>query len=854
MSNDTQKPKPKSCFDCVKSIESVYTGGCVATSTDERQIFTTCNEDIAVLDLVSGEKLAELKGDTEAITCFALKPDGAHLVSASRSMQVTVWDLSSYKAERSFKAHDAPIIAMDIDSTSTLVATGSADSTVKVWDIDRGYCTHNFKGHSGLITSVRFHPCKDRICLVSASDDGSIRVWNLKHRKCEAVLNSHVSVVRAIDFTEDYSDHSGSNGQRQYMVTAGRDSVINVWDWKRKALVRTIPVYESLEAAGILHPEIASCFGSGHGHIIYSGGERGVVRLWDMDSGEEVLAQTKELNSKHAFVDVLYLPQSQNLVAVTNDQNLLFYNAADRLDRVRQIVGYNEEIIDMAYVGHAHTHLAVATNTEQLRIYDTSNLNCELAYGHKDIILALNVHACGAIIATGSKDNTAIIWAVNMNAMPSQRIVCVAVAIGHNKAVGAVSLSHNSDSLFMVSGSEDRTVKMWDLSPLRAVFDAPERAASIISNSGPLKLQTLYTFQAHDRDINTIRISPDNKTFATGSQDKTAKIWDVGTGTLQGTLQGHRRGVWNVTFSPIDRVIATASSDRTIKLWSLSDYACLKTLEGHTNSVLCTEFLSSGTQLASTGSDGLVKLWNINNAECILTLDKHESKIWTLAKQNSEEHIATGGADSVIRIWKDTTQDETERICREESQVLEQQQALDNFLLIKDYRNAITLALSLGQPHRLLTILQNVMMAAECRQSIQNSEDLPKVIEAGGTDAVLGNTAIDEVIGTLSPEQLECLLGYVRVWNTNGRHSRIAQATLHCILTQYTSQDILALPSAKDLIAAIQPYSERHFSHLDTLLTGSFIIDYTLHAMDVFGTASMDVLDAGDSGDGSIHD
>ncbi|KAJ2802879.1 U3 small nucleolar RNA-associated protein 13, partial [Coemansia guatemalensis] len=655
-------------FDCVRSIESVYTGGCVVTSADERRIFTTCNEDIAVLDLDSGEKLAELKGDTEAITCFALKPDGAHLVSASRSMQVTVWDLLSFKAERSFKAHDAPIIAMDIDSTSTLVATGSADSTVKVWDIDRGYCTHSFKGHSGLITSVRFHPNKDKICLVTASDDGAIRVWNLKQRKCEAVLTSHVSVVRAIDFTEDDSNPSGSNDRRQYMVTAGRDSVINVWDWKRKALVRTIPVYEPLEAAGILRPEVSSCFGSDHGRIIFSGGERGVVRLWDMDSGEEVLAQTKELNSKHAFVDVLYLPQLQNLVAVTNDQNLLFYDATDRLERVRQIVGYNEEIIDMAYVGHAHTHLAVATNTEQLRIYDTGNLNCELAYGHKDIILALDVHTCGAIIATGSKDNTAIIWAVNMNAPPSQRIVCVATAIGHNKAVGAVGLSHDGGSLFMVSGSEDRTVKMWDLSPLRAIFDSPDQAASIIGKSGPLKLQTLYTFQAHDRDINSICVSPDNKTFATGSQDKTAKVWDVATGTQLGILQGHRRGVWNVAFSPTDRVIATSSGDRMIKLWSLSDYACLKTLEGHTNSVLCTEFLSAGTQLASTGSDGLVKLWNISNAECVLTLDKHESKIWTLAKQKSEEYIATGGADSVIRIWKDTTQDETERLCREEAQ------------------------------------------------------------------------------------------------------------------------------------------------------------------------------------------
>ncbi|KAJ2779012.1 U3 small nucleolar RNA-associated protein [Coemansia javaensis] len=822
MSAEAGRPKLKSCLDCQKSIESVYTGGRVAVDRDERRLFAACGEDIAVLDLATGDKLAELKGDTEIVTAFAVKPDGAHLVSASRSLQVSVWSLQSFAVERSFKAHDAPIIAIDIDATSTLVATGSADNTVKVWDIDRGYCTHNFKGHGGLVTAVRFHPQRDRLSLVTASDDGMVRVWDLKQRKCTAVLESHVSIVRSIDFTHDDGG--------KYMVTAGRDSVINVWDWGRKALVRTIPVYESVEAAGLLQDRAAASFGPQHTRVVFSGGERGAIRLWDMDTGEELFAQAKELNAKHTFVDVIYLPHSQQLVAATSDQNLLFYDAVDRLARTRQIVGFNEEIIDLAYVGNAHTHIAVATNTEQLRVYDTHNLSCELGYGHKDTILALAAHSSGAILATGSKDNTVRVWAIDMDAPPTRRIVCIAVAVGHTKAVGAVALAHGTDVLLMATGSEDRTVKMWDLSPLRAAFEDPAGAALAAEGSGPTKLQTLYTFQAHDRDINSVCIAPDNRIFATASQDKTAKIWDVATGKQLACLQGHRRGVWSAAFSPADRVIATASGDRTIKLWSLSDHACLKTLEGHTNSVLRVEFLSGGTQLASTGSDGLVKLWTIKDTECVLTLDSHENKVWALAKRPDEAFIATGGADSTIRIWKDTTQQEIERLHGEEARTLEQQQALDNFLLVKDYRNAITLALSLDQPHRLLTMLQDAMAApgrsGDGEAGSGSEED---------ARAILGSTAIDEVIGTLSPEHLERLLGYVRSWNTNGRFARVAQAALHCVLTQYTSQAILALPSAKALIAAIHPYSERHFGRLDDLLTKSFIVDYTLHAMDALG-------------------
>ncbi|KAJ2777307.1 U3 small nucleolar RNA-associated protein [Coemansia interrupta] len=840
MSTSNDKLLPKSCFACVKSIESVYTGGCVAVSKDETRLFTTCNEDIEVLDLHTGVKLAELKGDTEIVTSFAVKPDGTHLVSASRSQMMNIWDLSTYKIARSFKAHDAPVIAMDIDQTSTLVATGSADSTVKVWDIDRGYCTHNFKGHGGLITSVKFHPGKASLRLVSASDDGAIRVWNLNTGKCESVLESHVSVVRSIDFTQD--------DDGQYMVTAGRDRVINVWSWKRRALERTIPAYETLEAAGLLSTDSEIGLDTRRQHVIYSCGERGTIRLWDMSTGEQIFEQTKELNAKHSFVSALYLPQAQDIVAITNDQNLLFYQTTKKLERVRQIVGYNEEVIDMAYVGEDQKYLAVATNTEQLRIYNTDDINCELAYGHKDIILCLGVHNSCRIIATGSKDNSALVWVVNMDAPVNQRVVCVATAVGHTKAVGAICLAQGTDCAFMLTGSEDRTVKMWDLKPLRSIFDHPERAASAVSSTGPVKLRSLYTFQAHDKDINSICVAPNDNIFATGSQDKTAKVWDVATGKQLGALQGHRRGVWNVSFSPVDRVIATTSADRTAKLWSLSDFSCLKTLEGHTNSVLRVEFMTRGTQLMTTGSDGLIKLWNINNAECVLTLDKHENKIWATAKQSSEEFIATGGADSVIHIWKDTTNEEIERLHKEDARLLEQQQALDNFLMSKDYRNAIMLTLSLDQPHRLLGIFKEALSAAEHRHSTASPDDNDSDnIEA--KSAIIGSHAIDDVVGSLAPEQLGRLLGYVRNWNTNGKFAHIAQAVLYCILTRYTTQAILDLPSAKDLISAIQPYSERHFSRLDGLLTDSFIVDYTLHAMDSIHPTGMETLTIGGDDD-----
>ena len=96
---------------------------------------------------------------------------------------------------------------------------------------------------------------------------------------------------------------------------------------------------------------------------------------------------------------------------------------------------------------------------------------------------------------------------------------------------------------------------------------------------------------------------------------------------LIGTCKGHKRGVWTLRFSKTERILATGSGDKTIKLWNLDDFSCVKTFEGHTNSVLRVDFINAGMQLVSSASDGLVKLWNVRDEECTTTLDNHEDKV-----------------------------------------------------------------------------------------------------------------------------------------------------------------------------------------------------------------------------------
>ncbi|CAH3195741.1 unnamed protein product, partial [Porites evermanni] len=184
-----------------------------------------------------------------------------------------------------------------------------------------------------------------------------------------------------------------------------------------------------------------------------------------------------------------------------------------------------------------------------------------------------------------------------------------------------------------------------------------------------------FTEKAHDRDINSITVSPNDKLLATGSQDKTARIWVIASGSSLGTLRGHKKGVWCVKFSPVDQCLATSSADSTIKIWALSDLTCVKTFEGHTSSVLRICFITRGMQLISSGSEGLLKLWTIKTNECIKTFDQHLDK-----------------------------------------------QELSNLVSGKKYLEAIALAITLNQPFRVLSIIKDVLL-------VQNGlEELTKAV------------------------------------------------------------------------------------------------------------------------------
>lgn len=380
-------------------------------------------------------------------------------------------------------------------------------------------------------------------------------------------------------------------------------------------------------------------------------------------------------------------PSSETqLIAATLEQNILFYNA-ESMSREKLVVGFNDEIIDCVTLPD-NKRAVVATNSAQVRMFDLDTLDSDLLVGHTDIVLSLDVSACGRFLVTGSKDKTVRFWHLG----PTGESVCVAVCSGHAESVGAVTFSRGlNGTLYAVSGSRDRTLKMWDASPLLKLGDTPDPSA-------PLHiLNTTANAIGHEKDVNTLAVAPHDKLIASGSQDRTVCLWDQSL-TKVGTLKGHKRGVWSVEFSPVDKVLASCSGDKTIKIWSISDFTCLKTFEGHTNSVLRVQFLNAGMQLVSAGSDSVVKLWTIKTNECTSTFEGHEAKIWAMCLTKDQKRLVTGGADSLLHVWRDVSEEQADEAAADAEARVQKEQKLSNAMRGNQWEEAALLAIDLAQP------------------------------------------------------------------------------------------------------------------------------------------------------------
>ena len=269
----------------------------------------------------------------------------------------------------------------------------------------------------------------------------------------------------------------------------------------------------------------------------------------------------------------------------------------------------------------------------------------------------------------------ALIAAMAVTTATAQQYVHTDTLTGHTNWVGGIAFKDNGT---LISGAVDYTLRAWNVTTGtqrwqqdvgNSVFDValPSHDPNFIAYGGAVnfKIRMRYSndgdwrgeVSGHTSRVLSLAFKPNSYLLASGSDDRTVRIWDVGNSNrrLVRTLRGHTSSVTSVAWSPDGRTLASASYDGTVRLWNPNNGINFAVLRGHTADVYCMAWHPDGRILASGSADATIRLWNPDTHGTLRVLRGHTGNVLSLAFHPNGQTLASGSKDKTIRLWNPNT-------------------------------------------------------------------------------------------------------------------------------------------------------------------------------------------------------
>ena len=212
------------------------------------------------------------------------------------------------------------------------------------------------------------------------------------------------------------------------------------------------------------------------------------------------------------------------------------------------------------------------------------------AGGHTDIVWQVLFTPDGHELVTVSNDKTIRYWDVATG--EPLRVLRPPIGRGPEGMLYAAALSPDGRTL-AVGGNGFEGVEWCEIQLINLATARIER-----------------TLPGHASSIDSLAFAPDGKRLVSGSGDRTARIWDLATGQCEQVLEGHTEPVYGVVFSPDGRRLATASFDTTGRIWSVETGKLEAELKGHVKEVVCVAWSADGQMIATGSWDQTIRLWS----------------------------------------------------------------------------------------------------------------------------------------------------------------------------------------------------------------------------------------------------
>ncbi len=581
-----------------------------------------CNQDLMTL---SGNPSLEL---------FAtFSPDSRFLVTAGLDPVIWIWDLATGKTIRPLRGHTGVIGITPFSPDGRHLGSWGwqNDTTVRVWDMKTGQPAFEPLAHPDVVFQAAFSPDGRR--LVTACADGKVRVYDAVTGADTGFINDYGDAVYCAEFSPDGRRIAYAGGTHSW--TKSQDTTVRIWDLATGATRRLVG-----------HAQEVSCVAwSLDGSILVSSGWDGKIKVWDPESGRE-LPPFEASSNQRVIRCVAFSPDGRLLGAAgVDDPNptaraTLFDVRTRRV--VRELAGHSLVVHGIRFSPDGQ-YVATSAMDGTAKIWSVAELRPFVTLeGHDQTVWTAAFSPDGRRVATGSLDQTARIWDANTGTLLRTLVVRFPV----------VSLAFSRDGNRLATVGPDNTACVWNVQaapePPRLVstlqgVGAPEHAKAWTPNG-----DELLRLRGRTRAVLAVAWSLDDQWIATGSKDKTAKIWNAITGAERLTLAGHNDTIHAVAFARDGKVLATAGADGTARLWFVSSGQCLHALTHHTEEVLSLAFSPDGNLLATGSADQSVRLWDTHTGRQVLVLSGHINGVTSVAFSPDGQRLVAAASGTTL--------------------------------------------------------------------------------------------------------------------------------------------------------------------------------------------------------------
>lgn len=616
---------------------------CYALSGSGTQFAFSKEKDftIRMWDIQAEQCLRIFEGHTGRVTSVCFSQDGQHALSGSADMTLKLWHAATGRCLRTFAGHTASVNAACLTRDGRYAASAGRDTTLRLWEVDTGKCLRTLEGHADKVTSV----CcthDGRHC-VSGSDDTTAKLWEMATGRCLRTFEGHAAAVTSVSVC--------SAGL--LVLSGSEDTTLKLWQADDGRCLRTFRGHDEKISSACLSPDGVYAL-SGGGEFL---GREQAVKLWEVSSGRCLYTFKGHSGAVHS---VCFSQDGRYALSGSEDMTLMLWQTA--LDEKPYLAPLmlstlqdSKETV-LAQIQHAHEVREARKALEQ----------------HAPAEAARHVRAARAQKGYSCSREAMRIWAELYARLPKKSLSGwwdEAMLKGHTDSVSTICLS--ADSSLCVSGSEDATLKLWEIKTgdclctceghTGAVYSAcmTKNMQHILSGSGDAGIflwsaasgRCLQAFKGHEGSVLSVCLSPDDQCVYSGSEDATIRLWDIATGQCLRVVRGHAYAVTSLCASPDGRLLLSGSRDTTIRLWGIETGRCLRIFEDRSSPVRSVCFSPDSRCALSGGDDSRLRLWDIETGRCLRTFKGHADKITSACFSHDSRFAFSGSEDKTIRLW-----------------------------------------------------------------------------------------------------------------------------------------------------------------------------------------------------------